>query len=257
MTLSVLISCMHQKDASIVERSGVKTDAVVVNQCSMDKIEEIENTQNTLFISTTERGLSKSRNKAIENASTDVCLIMDDDEMLKPDYEATILNTYAENPDADVIVFKVANAGKDYPSSPQRIGYLGALRVASWQITFKRKTIIEAGIRFDEEMGSGTSHGAGEENAFLYNCLRRGLEILYIPKTIATLDEQSESKWFQGFTPRFFVERGWATARYMGKTMATAYAFYYALYKHKLYKNQSSLPSALGNMLRGIFTKKI
>lgn len=40
MTLNILISCMHQKDASIIKRSNVQSDVVVVNQCDHDSIEE-------------------------------------------------------------------------------------------------------------------------------------------------------------------------------------------------------------------------
>lgn len=257
MTLSVLISCMHQSDISIVRKSGVKTDAVVVNQCDIDDVQEIEGDHKTLFISTTERGLSRSRNKAIENALTDVCLIMDDDEILAENYEATILNAYKEYPNTDIIVFQVANSGKNYASEPKKIGYLEALKIGSWQVSFKNKSIKDSDIHFDVEMGSGTGHGAGEENAFLYSCLRKGLKIQYVPKVIAKLNESSESQWFHGYTPRFFVERGWATARYMGKPLAIAYAIYYAVRKHNLYKAQTPMYSVLENMLTGIFKKHI
>lgn len=257
MTLSVLISCMHQTDTSIVGRSNVKTDAVVVNQCDHDKVEEIHEGQGTLFISTTERGLSRSRNKAIENAKTDICLIMDDDEVLADDYASTILGSYSAYPEADVIVFQVANAGKAYPSKPQRLGYLGALKVGSLQISFKRQSVRDAGILFDTEMGSGTGHGAGEENAFLYACLRKGLKVMYVPRLIATLDKDSASQWFNGYDARYFLERGWATARYMGKPLATAYAFYYTIRKRSLYKRQLSMASALANTLKGIMRKEI
>ena len=42
MTLNILISCMHQKDASIIKRSNVQSDVVVVNQCDHDSIEEYD-----------------------------------------------------------------------------------------------------------------------------------------------------------------------------------------------------------------------
>ena len=68
MRLETLISCMHQKDASIALTSNVRNDAVIVNQCDVDEITEsdivdsVGNTHKTLFISTQERGLSRSRN---------------------------------------------------------------------------------------------------------------------------------------------------------------------------------------------------
>ena len=34
--LEVLISCMHQKNLSIAERTGVRTDTLIINQCPGD-----------------------------------------------------------------------------------------------------------------------------------------------------------------------------------------------------------------------------
>ena len=83
MTFNILISCMHEKDTSIIERSNVQSDVVVVNQCDLDSVEEFDfvnkkgKTCHAKFINTTERGLSRSRNMAICNAWGDVCLICD------------------------------------------------------------------------------------------------------------------------------------------------------------------------------------
>ena len=33
---------MHQKDASIIERTGVQSDVVVINQCDHNSIEEFD-----------------------------------------------------------------------------------------------------------------------------------------------------------------------------------------------------------------------
>ena len=74
MTLTLLIACMHEKDTSIIQRSNVQTDVVVVNQCDHDSVEEFDfvNKKGKIchakFICTNERGLSRSRNMAIRNA---------------------------------------------------------------------------------------------------------------------------------------------------------------------------------------------
>lgn len=261
MTISVLISCMRQKDTDIILRSNVRTDAVVVNQCDTDHTYESAFTTadskecKLKFINTTERGLSRSRNMAIYNADNDICLIMDDDEVLADNYAETIGRAYDTYPEADIIIFKLDNSDKKYGNTPKRLGFLGALKVASWQISFKRKSIADNNIKFDIEMGSGTGHGAGEENAFLYSCLRKGLKIQYVPEVITSLNRGSESQWFKGFTPRFFLERGWATQRYMGKTVATLYAVYYAIFKMGMYRHNCTPATALKNMLKGIYNR--
>ena len=123
MTFNLLISCMHQKDASIIERSNVQSDVIVVNQCDKDSVEEFDFVNkkgrkcHAKFICTTERGLSKSRNMAIRNAWGDICLICDDDETIADDCEEKILRAYSENPDAALIAFALLRKdnGKIYP----------------------------------------------------------------------------------------------------------------------------------------------
>ena len=68
MTVQVLISCMHQKDAGIIRRSNIQSDVVVINQCNENRREDFtfRNRKGeeckAIVIYTTERGLSRSRN---------------------------------------------------------------------------------------------------------------------------------------------------------------------------------------------------
>lgn len=264
MTISVLISCMHQKDTSIISRSNVRTNAVVINQCDRESTEKTIFTDangqkhQLRFICTKERGLAKSRNKAIDNSEDDICLIMDDDETLYDNYESIITNSFQEYNDVDIIAFNVdRNKAKKYAKSPHNVGFLRALKISSVEICFRRKSINDNNIRFDIEMGSGTGHGAGEENAFLYECLRKGLKIKYVPQKIATLSTASDSQWFNGFTEKYFLQRGWATERYMGKCIATLYAVYYIVCKRNMYKKDCSQWNALKHTLKGIYCKNI
>ena len=255
MTIDTLISCMHQKDWSIVERSGLKGGAVIVNQCDRNGEEEkIINGCSVCMYSTTQRGLSRSRNMAIEHSHADICLISDDDEIYAEGYEEKLVKAFTEYPEADVILFQVKNdIGKTFSPTPFKIGYLRALQFASWQIAFRRESIMNAGIRFDVEMGSGTGHGSNEETKFLYDCLRKGLQLQYVPVEIARLIPGSESQWFKGFDTKYFLNRGWSTARYMGKFFGTLYVTYFAIRKFPLYRKDCSMLCAWTNMLKGIY----
>lgn len=265
MRLETLISCMHQDDGSIVQTSNVKSDAIIINQCNKNDTYQQEiisdnGKQQISIICTTERGLSRSRNMAIAHATADICLIADDDELFKDDAAENILKAYEEHPEADLITFKVegsVSSHKRYAQSTNKISYLKALHISSVQITFRRQRIIEKKLCFDPEMGSGSGHGCGEETKFLYDCLHKGLRIIHVPVTIASLVEGSDSQWFTGRTPRFFINRGWATARYLGRPLATIYAFYYAWAKRTEYKSETKMFHALKNMLYGIYHKTI
>lgn len=264
MTLEVLLSCMHQQDATIAKQVNLQSDAVIVNQCDTENTTEITfdniagDSCKIKFISTKERGLSKSRNMAIRNSHADLCLIADEDECLDTNYCHSIMKAFQDHQEADIIAFDFTVEGKpqkNYGKEVKKIGYLSALRISSIQIAFRRQSIIDKGICFDEEMGAGTGHGAGEENKFLYDCLRNGLKIIYVPIHIVSLHERTTSTWFTGYNVEFYRQKGWATERYMGKFYATIFAFYTAIRKYSLYKKNCSFPAALKAMLTGIYCK--
>ena len=257
----ILLACMHQKDTSIVGKSNIHTDVVVVNQCDEEKIEEEQltdkhgNLHGVKFVCTKERGLSRSRNKALEHSDAEICLISDDDEFFHDDVSERIIENYDKHPEADVILFQVDGAKPSYPSEEFYLGKIAALRICSVQISFRRKPVMDNNIRFDVEMGSGTGHGSCEEVHFIYQCLRAKLKVLYVPVEIAKLDPESKSQWFSGFDHKFFFNRGWATRRFMGRFWATLYAVYYTVKKHGMYKKDSTLWAAFKWTMKGIAHK--
>ena len=247
MNLEVLISCMNQHDMKIAEMTGIQTDTLIINQCPQtETLNEIRSDQKTAgvknqahvnirMLDTSTRGLAKSRNLAIQHAVGDVCLLCDDDEQLDSSYEETILKAYEVLSDADIICFRISNQPSRLKQETQRLTKWTAMRIASWQITFRREAILKSGIRFDEDMGAGTGNGGGEEVKFLRDCIKAGLKAYYVPKSIGTV-AQTESTWFRGFDQDFFYKRG-ITNRYMlGLPVSILYAAYYTLLKRDLYK---------------------
>lgn len=264
MTLTILISCMHEKDHGIIARSNVQSDVVVVNQCDQNAVEEFDfvnkagRSCHVKFINTTQRGLSKSRNMAIENAWGDVCQICDDDETLSDEYEDIILNAYAENPNAGVITFALnrLDVEKSYPVARMSLGLKEILRTSSQQVTFLRDLLRKAGVRFDEKMGSGTGNGGGEENHFLLDCKKAGFKMIYVPQVIATVNK-GESKWFKGYTEKYFRDRGWASRRCLGFCMGYAFLLYNAFHHRKSFTSDGvSFFGVLKSMTKGFFEKR-
>lgn len=255
MSIEVLLSCMNQKDSQIVSRTNIQSNAVVINQSNNENTYIINvngiSVSKIKFINTKERGLSKSRNMALRNATGDICLICDDDEILNRDYVEKIQTVFINNPKADIIAFQIADAGKKYPNKKKKIGYLGALKLASWQLAFRRKSIIDNDIWFDETLGSGVSKAGGEENMFLYDCLKKGLNIIFVPITIGCMIE-GESQWFHGYTCEYFYDRGIMTRKLLGKNLSFLYAIYYLVKKYPLYHKDVSFFHSLQNIFKGI-----
>lgn len=259
MKLEILLSCMHQKDASIAFKSNIQSDVLIINQCDTDKFDSLSVTNNLCetfnirMLSTTERGLSRSRNMAIENALGDICLLCDDDETFREGYEKFILKAYEEMPEADIIAFALKHPKKKFMKVRKRLGYKQAMKIGSYQISFKRKRLQELGISFDVKMGSGTNNGGGEENKFLFDCLKKGMKLYYDPSIIASV-AQTESRWFHGFTKDYFVDKGWTSQRIMrSKVWALFYTFYFCIVHYPRYKKTCSFFSAFSNMFKGIF----
>ena len=257
MKLEVLMSCMHQEDDSLVRASRLTGDVVVINQCDQDGYMEYP-TQNGMakMFSVRGRGLTRSRNLAIEKSTADVCLLCDDDEEFVPNYRRGILEAYQSLPQADVLIFKMVNRPKAFPDRVMRLRFPKTLKVCSWQISFRREPLLAAGVRFDELLGAGTGNGGEEELKFLTDCEKAGLKIYYVPAEIASV-AQDKSTWFHGFTETFFENRG-ATTRYiLGPSLASAYALYYIIRKRKMYQATISPFKALRAIFRGIRENRI
>lgn len=64
------------------------------------------------------------------------------------------------------------------------------------------------GISFNTCFGGGTEHNNGEDTLFLSSCLKQKLRIICRTKTIAFLSDDRESTWFQGYTDKYFKDKG-------------------------------------------------
>lgn len=261
----ILLSCMNQKDFSIVERSKIKSNVLIVNQYTnrigKESMPYLEIQKNRGFFcrkyNLQEKGLSKSRNFALRNSQAEICLFADDDEIFCDGYEEVIQNSFTQYSQADVIIFHIANKPKRVKKSVHRVRFPEVLKVTSYQIAFRRKQIIKKQIWFDEDMGAGTGNGAEEEVKFLLDCLKKRVWILNIPVIIASIEENSSSTWFEGFDEKFFENRGMTTRYMLGKTFAILYGGYYVLTKRSLYQGSLSVKQAWQALKRGITENRL
>ena len=251
------MSCMHQEDVSLAVKSKVSGNILIINQTDWEDIVRIEERErNIRMISTTERGLSRSRNMAIQNAEGEICLLSDDDEEFAEGYAERIERYFEQLSDADIIAFDLGNKVTRLKPCISRVGRLTSLRLCSCQLAFRRKSILQAGVWFDPYMGSGSGNGCGEENKFLLDCLKAGLKIYYVPEQIAVLKTQ-ESAWFFGFDKEFFYQRGAATRYMLGFVPSILYGLYYVLTKKRLYKETIPMKSAFAALMKGIWDNTI
>lgn len=213
MEFEVLMSVMHQTNFDIAHKTNIKSNLLIINQCDKNDYNEIEvNGKKWRMISTTDRGLAKSRNMAMENALGEICLFCDDDEVLEDDCENTILQAYHQLSDAGSIVFNVQRIGykmkKKYYSitrirkAPFYRGY------SSQMLTIKLSEIKNTGIKMNEKFGSGTEWGGGEETLFEKQIRNKGIIIYEYPQKIADIHYENGSQWFEGYDEKYFYNLG-------------------------------------------------
>ena len=142
---------MYQSDMSLIRSSNIKCDTVIINQCDEQKtVCESIGKSNVKMICTTERGLSKSRNLAIINSDADICILCDDDEVFEDGFEQNLVKAYKTIKDADIIAVKMKNMPAHFPDRVKKLGTLDLFHISSWQISFRRESLIKSGVLFDE-----------------------------------------------------------------------------------------------------------
>lgn len=256
MTIDVLIATMNQKEhTQLLKDMNIKDNYVIINQIIKKEIQkptDIEK-EREKFYSFYDKGLSKSRNMAIGKSDADICIIADDDMYYTEDYEKTISDAYEKYKDADIIAFVVEHENtKDEKNVMKegRIHFVKSMKISSVQITFKRKSIINKNIKFNENFGAGAKYYLGEENIFLAKCLQKGLKIYYVPKKIATL-RISNSTWFKGHTEENYNIAG-AVYYEMSKYLYPALIIQFVLRKKWLYGKYLKPKQVMKYMFEGV-----
>lgn len=252
----VLLSILDMDDINYIDSLKITGSAVVVNQCSDDEISEVTrrsvngSDQAVMYVKTKQRGLSRSRNMAIENSDAEICILCDNDVVYEDGYEEMILNEFDKRPDADIIVFYIKRKEKPQPNyqEERKMDYLSVLKIFSPEIAFRRESIRD--LRFDEDFGAGSGkYIMGEENIFLYDALKAKKKIYYVPLKIAELKEV-QSTWFSDYDERFFISRG-ANYAAMSRLWSHILMWQFAIRKRSLYKENLSFLDAVSFMYKG------
>ena len=190
-------------------------------------------------------GLSRNRNNAIRMSTADICLIADDDNRYRSEYIDTIMDTWSTNPDADILTFQ-AETLKDEPLHPYPAPY-----VCSVEISFRRSSVLEKGLRFDERFGLGSPLlCAGEEEVFMADARRAGLNVRYIPEVIVQTEGATTGINFIG-NRTLQITKG-ATFRYVYGTCSAVWRSFREAGWYLLHKRANPFP-ILFNMLKGIW----
>lgn len=211
MKVEVLVSAMHQDPQKLAEKMRLSSDAVIINQCDSEDYTEFKRQGNRIrCFSLAERGVGRSRNRAMAEATGDICLFSDEDIVYEDGYEEKILAEFEANPKADMLVFniEVEESRRTYHIAKRsRVRFYNCGRYGAVSFALRRDRLLKAGVHFSLLFGGGAKYSNGEDSLFIKELLDRGFHIYTAPVTIGR-EEVRQSTWFTGYHDKFFFDRG-------------------------------------------------
>lgn len=203
MKLEVLLSVLNLKNKNL-DKMNISSSCTVINQCNKDEYSEYKNFK---IYSYNEKGISLSRNRALENASGDILLFCDDDMKYVNNYESIVLDAFKNNPKADMIFFNIEMSDRCFKSNKKnkRIHFFNCMRYGTVNIAVRKNSLKD--IKFNLLFGSINHYRSGEDTLFIIDCLKKGLKLYSSTDCIGTVNNV-KSSWFEGYNEKYFFDKG-------------------------------------------------
>ncbi|MEN2281236.1 glycosyltransferase family A protein [Algoriphagus sp. SE2] len=247
MDIQVLISTTNPDPKDFY---NLNFDKLIISQNDRGIVEENELIK---FLSFDEKGLSKSRNRAIQESSADIGLIADDDLIYFEDFEAKIKNAFEKFPDADILTFKITTPDgkpyKKYSDSPFKHSRTSIYKVSSVEMVLKLSSIKSAGVAFDERFGLGATYSSGEETIFLNDALDAGLNLYFFPEPIVIHPIESSGKILD---ENFFYSKGALIRRLYSGTLNIIIGIIFLIKQITKKQNTLTLTASLKSIIKGL-----
>lgn len=211
-SLQVLVATMHQKDTALVQKMNIRCNAVLANQADRGEISVADTLFGTVKMITTQtRGVGLNRNIALLAADADILLLADDDVVYYDDMPEKVVAAFAENPQADVLVFGV-DILKDgqitrRQEKTRRLHVWNAMRYGTYRIAIRRNAISKHHLSFNQCFGGGCAFSAGEDSLFLKACFDEGLWVYTHEYVLGTCCKDT-STWFTEYGEKYFYDKG-------------------------------------------------
>ena len=136
------------------------------------------------------KGVAKSRNAVIDNATTEYLLFGDDDIEFKEESINSAITFLEANKEISILLLQAVDETgalrKRYPSRAHPLKLTNSAKAATYEMIIRTPDIKKASIRFDENFGAGAQNYLGDEYIFIADALRAGLKGLFLPIVIAT-----------------------------------------------------------------------
>lgn len=210
-TLETLVSAVGHKTGTLAEKMNLQSDAIIINQCDTNTYEEYRHGDFRIrAYSFAERGVGLSRNNALLRATGDICLFSDEDIVYEDGYAGKVLEAFAARPQADMLLFNMeveADRATYHTQREHRVRFYNSGRYPTYSFAVRREKLHKANVTFSLLFGGGAAYSNGEDSLFLLDCLKKGFRIYALPINLGK-EVPRPSTWFQGYTEKFFFDRG-------------------------------------------------
>ncbi|WP_028768726.1 glycosyltransferase [Shewanella fidelis] len=127
-----------------------------------------------------EKGLSRSRNKALEVSTSDFVFLSDDDNVfLAKGVRETL--AYMESNAVDISIGRITTPEgldfKNYQEKSSLVTSLNSGSVSSLEVCISKKCIRDKMLRFDERFGLGTELPSCEEFIYINDAIKRNAKV--------------------------------------------------------------------------------
>jgi glycosyltransferase involved in cell wall biosynthesis len=146
------------------------------------------------------RGVTKIRNKVLENAKGDYLIFADDDIVFNETGLRQAIEEMEESELALLLGQAVDQSGtlrKAYPKGSQKLNKLNSGKAATYEMLVNVEAVRLSGVSFDEAFGAGAPDTyLGDEYIFIADLVSKGLNCYFMPIVLATHPtDSSGSGW--------------------------------------------------------------
>lgn len=189
-TLGNRIDELKRLFTSLENQKNKSFELIIVSQGNHNIIENL--LKNFTFkynqIKIDKKGLSLSRNVAMNYINGNYVILSDDDAWYSEDSINTIITEMKKN-NEEIICFKIFDPisnkyYKNYSKHKTKVGTIQILKKSSIEICFNLKKLNKSKIIFNEQFGLGSKFQSGEENLILNDLKKLGYKIKFVDKTV-------------------------------------------------------------------------
>ncbi|MEO8773839.1 MAG: glycosyltransferase family A protein [Gelidibacter sp.] len=261
-SVEILVATMHRSSLDFLWDMFKSNDhedfnILIVNQTSPDKLLSSDH-ENIKVINTFEFGIPTSRNIAIRNAISDICLMADDDIVYQPNLKAIITEAYLKYPNAAMISFEAIDDDKlQYTNYfPEGNHTKKSLKkIYTWVISFRRELYLKNEVFYNMHFGFGATFKGEEEYVFLRNSYDKGLKMAHVSKTIVHHPNENSGK-LMGSHNALFARSALAHRFYGNFSYLWLVKYVFFIYRHE-YITWRQIPSKFKMGLKGISKYKM